>query len=182
VESPEKVQLFHRGFTRSAQFTIFRRPNNMLEWDAISSNHASTESADFQALSAMFDPVMEAPPSAYHVFFDANFPEMVKAPINEVVTFYGPDEDFEAFDFENLAVLFRAGYGFGGFSTGAAVEELMLGEDKFKAYNLLAGWESLKAHTDTFARSEVQEGMTKFGSAFQGLKGNEIHHVKLVSG
>jgi len=163
LEAPEKVQMLH-------------------QWDAISSNYAFAESADFQAILAIFDPVMAAPPSTHHVFFDAKFPEVVKAPINEVTTFYGPDENFEAFDFENLAVIFRNGVGFGDFTKGAAVEELTLGEDKVKAYNVLAGWESAEAHGEIFKTSEVQEGMAKYGSAFQGLKGREVHHVKFVSG
>ena len=103
--------------------------------------------------------------------------------MTEVATFYGPDENFEAFDFQDFSkILQKPGNGFFGFSTGAAIEELELGGEKFKAVNILAGWESVKAHEDAYKTFEQGDVLQKFGSAFQGLKGRAMHHVKLVKG
>jgi hypothetical protein len=130
----------------------------------------------------MFDTILAAPPSIHHAYFGATLSGVLKAPITEVATFYGPDDRFQAFDFEEYSTILPNKDGFFGWARGAVVEDMGLGDEKVKAVNILAGWASLKAHEEfyqLFQRPEVLDG---FVGAFKGLKGREVHHVKLMSG
>jgi len=98
------------------------------------------------------------------------------------VTFYGPDEHFEAFDFEEYSTILPNKSDFFGWARGAVVEELEFGDEKVKAVNILAGWASLKAHEEFYQLFQKPEVLERFVGAFKGLKGREVYHAKLVSG
>jgi hypothetical protein len=152
----------------------------MTEWDSIASHTLLTKSADFQEALAIIGPVLDGPPSIHHASMDASYSKVLKAPITEILTLYQPGETIES-DLADVAAIYEKVDGFHGASSGAVVEELNFGDEKLKAYQVVAGWDSMKAHEEAFKSGEV---VAKLGSAlaFQVAKGKEVHHVKFMSG
>jgi hypothetical protein len=146
----------------------------------------------FQSLIGLFGNILGAAPSAYHVQFESHHPDTIlnvtTAPKVEIATMWFPTsytpEDKEQ-TAKNagvfLSMLEKKARDYKGSATGWVCEDIDVPgtDEKGKAFVMLIGWASVKAHTD-FTNSQVFKDNIHIIMNAKDLKKIEAVHTSFM--